>query len=197
MNPAQNDEVMNFFKTFTQADRLKIAGLLGLEAMTLDEIAEQLKLRAAAASSHLSYLENLGYVQREGNRYRLNVRMLEDLAKRVLAGQRPKVNADELISETEPGSVDYEHKVLSDFLLPDGRLKSLPAQQKKLIVILSYVARSFESGARYPEKEVNERLSRFYKDTASLRRYLVDFQLLQREKGIYWKPDPADVNAES
>jgi hypothetical protein len=45
----------------------------------------------------------------------------------------------------------------------------------------------FEPGQRYPEKQVNELLRRYHDDTASLRRYMVDNQLLARDKGEYWR----------
>jgi hypothetical protein len=47
----------------------------------------------------------------------------------------------------------------------------------------------FEPGARYPEKQVNEILSRFNEDTARLRRNLVDFKLMARQGGggEYWR----------
>ena len=82
---------------------------------------------------------------------------------------------------------EYDRKVLSEFLLPDGRLKDLPMQNKKLMVILRHVQQVFEPGTRYPEKQVNEMLRRFHEDTASLRRYLVDNRMVQRENGIYWR----------
>ena len=43
-------------------------------------------------------------------------------------------------------------------------------------------------GVRYPEREVNELLSRWYGDVAALRRYLVDECLLSRTPdGVYWR----------
>jgi hypothetical protein len=37
------------------------------------------------------------------------------------------------------------------------------------------------------ENQVNQILRRFHEDTASLRRSMVDNNLLTREKGIYWR----------
>jgi len=54
------------------------------------------------------------------------------------------------------------------------------------MVILRHAVKFFEPGTRYPEKQVNEILVHFHEDTASLRRYMVDLDLLKREKGIYW-----------
>jgi hypothetical protein len=70
-------------------------------------------------------------------------------------------------------------------------LKTIPAQRKKLEAILRYVVKAFEPGVRYSEKQVNERLAQFYEDTASLRRELVGYGLMERESdgGEYWRTE--------
>jgi hypothetical protein len=42
---------------------------------------------------------------------------------------------------------------------------------------------------RYSEKQVNELLARYHHDTAALRRGLVDYRLMTRETGVYWRID--------
>jgi hypothetical protein len=83
----------------------------------------------------------------------------------------------------------YERKVVADYTRRDGRLKTIPAQRKKLDAILRHVAREFEPERRYSEKQVNEVLSRYHEDTASLRRELVGAGLLQRasDGSEYWR----------
>jgi hypothetical protein len=83
----------------------------------------------------------------------------------------------------------YDRKVIADFTRPDGSLKEIPAQRKKLEAILRYVVRDFEPGNSYTEKQVNKILSRYHEDTASLRRELVGAKLMARERGggEYWK----------
>jgi len=76
--------------------------------------------------------------------------------------------------------------VLSDFMQTDGRLKALPSQEKKLLAVLRYLVRLFDMGTRYTEKQVNEILKPVFADTASLRRYLVDYQFMERMSGEYW-----------
>ncbi len=80
-------------------------------------------------------------------------------------------------------------KVLQTFLDADGRITAFPKQEKKFLVILRHVLEAFEPGLRYPEKQVNEMLSRFNEDTATLRRCLVDYHLMAREGGggAYWR----------
>jgi hypothetical protein len=74
----------------------------------------------------------------------------------------------------------YEQKVLRTFL-EDGKLKSIPARHKKRGVILRFLANRFEPGRMYSEREVNEIIREYHEDVASLRRYLVDTGLLERQ----------------
>ena len=84
-------------------------------------------------------------------------------------------------------SVDsvFEAKVLRSFFR-DGRLVSIPAQdRKKRIVLRLLLELCFPEDRAYPEKEVNQRLALFHPDVAALRRYLVDFRFMTRESGEY------------
>jgi hypothetical protein len=72
----------------------------------------------------------------------------------------------------------------------DGKLTRLPVRQlKKLNVILRWLASLFEIGRLYGEKEVNAVLKTAYaEDYVSLRRELINFGYLRRERGggQYW-----------
>jgi hypothetical protein len=81
----------------------------------------------------------------------------------------------------------FDRKVLRDFSLPDGRLKGLPMQRKKLDAVLRHAVKLFEFDVRYTEKQVNEILARLHEDTATLRRELVDVHLMARDHGEYWR----------
>jgi len=83
----------------------------------------------------------------------------------------------------------YDKKVIRDYTRKDGSLKTLPAQRKKLEAVLRYIVKAFDAEKRYSEKQVNEILKRYHEDTATLRRELVGFGLMQREGGggEYWR----------
>jgi hypothetical protein len=70
----------------------------------------------------------------------------------------------------------------------DGRISVIPAKHAVRLLLLDRVAQAFEPGRRYPELAVNEILKRLYDDHATLRRYLVDEELLSRTPdGTYWR----------
>ncbi len=69
----------------------------------------------------------------------------------------------------------------------DGRLVTIPATRGKRLVILEHIAACFEPGVRYPERAVDAVLRAWHEDYVSLRRYLIDEDLMARENGIYWR----------
>jgi hypothetical protein len=64
-----------------------------------------------------------------------------------------------------------------------------PRKQKEKLIILNRIAELFERNRRYTEKEVNQILSAVYQDHVTIRRYLVDFGLLDRKRdgSEYWR----------
>jgi hypothetical protein len=69
----------------------------------------------------------------------------------------------------------------------EGKLKEIPVGQTRQRFVLEHLVLAFEKGVQYPEKMVNERLKAFHPDFATLRRYLIDHQLMARENNIYWR----------
>ena len=68
----------------------------------------------------------------------------------------------------------------------DGdRLKQIPAQRKKRVIILRHLLTRFNPGQEYGEREVNEILKVANEDFATLRRELIDYGFMTRDKGIY------------
>lgn len=69
----------------------------------------------------------------------------------------------------------------------DGRIVQIPTARSKRLMLLERLAQEFEPGRRYPERDVNKMLGVFHADYATLRRYLVDEGMLDREAGLYWR----------
>ena len=63
----------------------------------------------------------------------------------------------------------------------------IPAQHKKRLVVLRWPVEDFKPGRQYPEAEVNAILGRRHPDFATLRRHLVDEELMQRRRSVYWR----------
>ena len=168
---------------------MKIVGLLAHQPYTVEQLAELLQLSASTVLHHLSLLAWVGLVSAKAeqyyNVYSLNVEALQAMAQRLLSRDDLPKLADGI------DRTAYDRKVLKSFVRADGTLKSFPAQAKKFQVLLRYVLDAFEPGRRYSEKQVNTLLSRYSADTASLRRGLIEYQLMAREAGgsAYWRID--------
>ncbi len=186
----ENDQtlaLLDFFKALAEPNRLKIVGLLAREDLAVEQIAAMLNLRPSTVSNHLSYLVHAGLVsarpQSYYNVYHLEVTALQEMARRLLSHETLQAAAADVDLDA------YDRQVIRNYTGPDGRLKQLPSQFKKMQAVLRYVVQVFEPGVRYSEKEVNERLARFHDDTATLRRELVEQGLMAREGGggQYWR----------
>ena len=80
-----------------------------------------------------------------------------------------------------------DDRVLENFRDIAGRLISIPVQRKKRVAVLKWLVEDFQPGRLYPESEVNRVIARRHPDFAALRRYLVDEELMQRRRGVYWR----------
>lgn len=180
------NEFLDFFKAMADANRLRILGLLAQENLTVEQLSEMLNLRPSTVSHHLAKLAEVGLVSAKAssyyNIYQLENKELEKMAQRLLSGDTlPAMAADVNLDA-------YDQKVVSNYLNNDGRLKTIPSQRKKLEAILRYIAQNFSLGNRYSEGEVNQILSQFHQDTASLRREMIGIGLLERSRDgrEYW-----------
>jgi predicted transcriptional regulator len=181
------EALLKFMKVLSDANRLKILGLLARERLSVEQLAEILELRPSTVSHHLARLAEVGLVSARAesyyNIYQMEPKALEQVAQRLLSQELLPA----AIAEVDLDA--YDRKVVANYSRPDGSLKALPGQRKKLDAILHYVVHAFEIGVQYSEKEVNEILARFHEDTAFLRRELVGARLLDRSTDgrEYWR----------
>jgi hypothetical protein len=96
------------------------------------------------------------------------------------------------MQEMEGNSKDfpyYSHmnEKIDQFFRPDGSLIKIPARSKKKEAVLNRIAANFSPGAKYPEREVNEIIAPIHADTAAIRRYMIDYGILERDSSsVYW-----------
>jgi len=182
-----NTELVDFFKALADANRLKIVGLLAQQPYSVEELAALLALKPSTVSHHLARLTEAGLVNARAESY-YNVYQLDE--KALEAKSRSLFSQENLKATVSDVDLDaYDAKVVADYTRKDGSLKTIPAQRKKLEAVLRYVVKAFKVGKRYNEKQVNEILSGYHEDTASLRRELVGSGLMKREGGAgeYWR----------
>ncbi|MBV8212008.1 MAG: metalloregulator ArsR/SmtB family transcription factor [Verrucomicrobia bacterium] len=176
--------LLRFFKALAHESRLRLLGFLAQRARTVQELASLLGLTEPTTSHHLGLLREAGLVtlRVEGNLhwYNFEPSELAPLAKSVLSRQ----NVAHWAAQARAEKPDRQ---IQNYLESDGRLRLIPASRKKRYPVLVWLAAHFDLDRRYREAEVNQILQTRYWDSATLRRELVGYRMLTREKGIYWR----------
>jgi hypothetical protein len=174
---AYTDEIL---RALADPERLAIAGSLARRPATMDELAAQLGLRPDRVRKHLVRLAAVRVVSVDEDRrtYRLRPEVLREAAQDAGPPRDPGLAL---------GAIDDDEETVLRQYFREGRLREIPAKHGKRLVVLNRIALEFQVGRRYSEREVNEIVTRFHNDYASLRRHLVDEELLSREHGEYWR----------
>lgn len=174
--------LLDTYKALADETRLRLLGLVAERPYNGVGLAAALRISQPAVSHHVEKLKRAGLLseQRAGKDrlYSLNRERLASLAR-------------EQLSQAERAAVpeDEDERVRRDFF--DGvRLRSIPAQRKKRLVILRHLLAGFEVARDYPERAVNEILRQAYEDVATLRREFIMNGMMTREAGIYRRLDP-------
>ncbi|UOR13052.1 DUF2087 domain-containing protein [Halobacillus amylolyticus] len=180
----QLNKMIAFHKAVGDPTRLRIVSLLLTGPMHGQLIAEKLGLRPPTITHHLKKLRDTGmvYSRRDKNTiyFYLDKKKLEFMATAILRIGDEEVKKEELhVNEAE------QRKIINSFITGDGRLKQMPSQLKKKLVILSYYVQEFQPGKVYEESEVNEYIQRFYEDYATMRREWIMQQFMYRENNRY------------
>ncbi|MCC6456692.1 MAG: DUF2087 domain-containing protein [Caldilineaceae bacterium] len=168
-------------KLILDEDRLVILGLAAQQPCTVRQLAAVLPGKRTPPAKHVAELVAAGLLRQvDDEQYALDVRQIQQWKRTLFARAAAPV----------PESSDEQILVT---YVRGGKMIQYPAQQGKRLVLLRWLASHFEPGRAYSEHEVNEMLAGHSEDHATLRRYLVDTELLVRQAGIYQRaPDATD-----
>jgi DNA-binding transcriptional ArsR family regulator len=186
--PASFELMLEFFKALANESRLRILGFLLERPHHVKELAARIQLREPTVCHHLAALVRIGLVEMtpEGNSHFYSVR--EDQLRRL---SRSIFSERSALAHATPDENEWNRRVLGNYLDGDT-LKTIPASRKKRWAILKWLAGKFEAGRRYRESEVNKMIQCHYWDSATLRRELIGYRMLGREKAIYWRQSESE-----
>ncbi|MCA1027569.1 metalloregulator ArsR/SmtB family transcription factor [Cytobacillus sp. FSL W7-1323] len=180
----QLNRIVAFHKTMGDPTRIRIVYLLSKGPLHGQAIAGKLGLTPPTITHHLHKLRdiNLVYTRREKNTvyYYLNEKIILHQAVTL----EKIISQKEELEEMEQDNA-YRKKVLDAFIQTDGKLKSIPAQRKKKLIIFEHMVKGLKKGVKYEEKEINEYIKNFHDDFATIRREFITNQYMYRENGIY------------
>jgi len=169
-------------KVIADETRLRILGLLAEREHNGKELSERLDLTPPTISHHMRKLVNAGIVtatpDAQQQHYALNTQLLSNARSAPLTAATPRPRHDD---EEDDGT---RSRILANFF--DGpRLKSIPARRKQRVIVLQHLLERFDPARTYTEPEVNNLLRLAHEDVATLRRELVDYGYMHRERGLY------------
>src|SRR5688500_8570922 len=176
MESARLESLSLLFKALSDPARLRILGLLAERPLAGHELAQRLALTPPTISHHMRRLVAARLVDVEPEAQSRIYSLRTDAIRELSGSIRGK-------DASRPAS-DEDNAVLRAFFDGSG-LRQIPASRKKRVIVLRRLLDRFAPGRSYPESEVNELLREAHDDVATLRRELVDYGFMVRDRGIY------------
>lgn len=176
------EEAIRLFKCLADKSRMQILKSLMIEDMYVERLAQRLGLTPATISFHLKKLEDAKAVTSYKEQYYTMYSLRQEIFQtRIIdiIGEKSDEEKEQLRREE-----NYRKKVLDAFF-EYGRLKAIPAQRKKEKICLEEIAKSFEIGRNYDEKEVNSIIEAFFDDYCTIRRDMISEGIMKRDKTTY------------
>lgn len=176
-------ESIQLMKALADTSRLGIINALLEKPHYVEEIAERFGLAVSTVSFHLKKLEQAGLVSRKKEQYYVTFFVNDAVFNIPLRELVRFENPEKLVQKTRIDN--YKQKVKNSYF-KNGKLTHLPKQHKKRWIVLEEIINEFEAGKIYTEKAVNAIITRFYDDYCTIRRHLVEDNILQRSHTEYW-----------
>ncbi|MDT8975664.1 metalloregulator ArsR/SmtB family transcription factor [Paenibacillus sp. chi10] len=183
----QLDKVVAYHKALADPTRVKMLILLAEGERNGQVLAEKLSVTPATITHHAAKLREASLIneRREKNTiyFSLNDYFLKNNAAAAInLIYRGADGGIGMLSEEQKRLRD---SVIRNFFSKEGKLKNIPSQLKKKLIILEHMVTNLEAGRRYSEKEINEYIMAYHEDFATIRREFIMHQFLFREKEIY------------
>ncbi|MFE8703588.1 metalloregulator ArsR/SmtB family transcription factor [Cytobacillus sp. FJAT-54145] len=180
----QLNRLVSFHKTLGDPTRIRIIALLAKGPLHGQAIAGKLGLTPPTITHHLNKLRdiNVVYDRRDKNTlyFHLNTSVIRQQASVLMELIEKKEGEKDNMEK----SIVERQKVIDNFF-KEGKLKNIPAQRKKKLIVFEYIIRGLKMGKKYEEKELNEYIKQFHEDYATIRREFIINQYMYRENGIY------------
>ena len=172
------------FKCLADKSRIQILKSLMKEEMYVELLAERIGLTPSTISFHLKKLEDVGAVNSRKEQYYTVYSLNHEIFKISIIDILKEESEESLLQKEREEA--YRQKVISSFF-EYGKLKSIPSQRKKERIVLEEIAKSFEEGREYSEREVNIIIADYNDDFCTIRRDMISEGILERENMKYRK----------
>lgn len=175
---SEQDHALRLLQALADPTRLRLVATLLEQPACCEELAERLGLTAPTITHHLGKLDQAGLINRRREQYYTVCETRPGPLQKTL---RELVATAAATTGSEQARLDQGRRRVLEAFFERGRLRQLPAQRKKRLVVLAALAADFEPGRDYAEAEVNALITGRFPDYCTVRRELVDERLLARD----------------
>jgi hypothetical protein len=169
-------------KALADSSRLMVFRSLMDGPQYVEQLAERFDLAPSTVSFHLKKLEQAGLVEATKEQYYVIYRINAEILERTLKELTCFDNIQRYVEDERLEK--YRQKVIHTFFKRQ-KLMRLPAQRKKRLIVLEEFSRKFKPDVIYKETEVNDIIGKSFADYCTIRRELVEEQMMQRENREY------------
>ncbi|MEK3855367.1 DUF2087 domain-containing protein [Cytobacillus sp. FSL H8-0458] len=179
----QLNRLVAFYKTMGDPTRIRIVFLLAKGPLHGQAIAGKLGLTPPTITHHLNKLREINLVYQRRDKNTVYFYLNESVLKHQ-SGVLAKLADKEEVEKMEEQNSENQ-KVIENFFTRDGKLKNIPAQRKKKLMVFEHLIKGLKMGKKYEEKELNEYIKQYHEDYATIRREFIINHYMYRENGIY------------
>lgn len=183
----QLDKIVAFHKALSDPLRIKMLVLLARGELSGQELADKLYVTPPTVTHHAAKLRETALIKERRDRntiyFSINeyfIRQHSAAAVNLIFGGTPEKGED-----MKGANEQLKESVLKNFFTKEGKLKHLPAQYKKKLIVLERLVSGFQPGRTYAEAEVNEYIKRFHPDYATIRREFIMHRYMFRQQERY------------
>ncbi|WP_028544427.1 metalloregulator ArsR/SmtB family transcription factor [Paenibacillus taiwanensis] len=185
----QLDKVVQYHKALADPTRIRILILLAGGELNGQVLAEKLSVTPATITHHAAKLREASLINERRDKntifFSLNPYFIRNSALATEALIYRHNQPREGMEAMDNPSARVQDTVIRNFFTTDGKLKSLPAQLKKKLIVLEHIAVQLEKGKCYQEKELNEFIKLYHDDFATIRREFIMHHFMFRERDVY------------
>ncbi|UED73794.1 metalloregulator ArsR/SmtB family transcription factor [Brevibacillus sp. DP1.3A] len=193
----QLNQLVTFYKALGDPTRVRILAILANGPLHGQALAGKLGVTPPTITHHMAKLREAGVVYERRDKNTIYFYLHEANVKRqsqaiVNVMEKAKDSTTEDIFAQDNSHVQRRHQmaaekmqVIRSFITPDGKLKQIPSQRKKKLIVFEHMVRGLEKDRKYKEQEINEYIRQFHEDYATIRREFIMNHYMYREEGIY------------
>lgn len=189
----QLDKIVAYHKALADATRIKILIILADGERNGQVLAEKLHVTPATITHHASKLREASLINERRDKNTIyfslndyfihnNATAIVDLIYRNVTAAQGEKGERVPMNDSQK---QLQESVIKNFFTSEGKLKQIPAQLKKKLIILEHLVSQLESGRKYTEKEINTFIKPVHEDFATIRREFIMHQFMYRENEIY------------